>query len=111
MVAYIAPEMLKHAPYDAAVDVYSLGATFFALLVGVASPPNSADMGALRRTLQRAQAGELSIEITVLTVSMLAPSPKQRPRAAALVHHPYFEGSCSKDHAHECTPECEPLRF
>ena len=99
--------MLKRVPYDTAVDVFSLGATLFALLVGVASPPDSADMAALRRTLRRVQAGQLSIDITALTVSMLEPSPKKRPRAAALVRNPYFEGSSSK---HSENPT-EPLRI
>ena len=41
--------MLKHAPYDAAVDVYSLGATFFALLVGDASEANEVRVRAGKR--------------------------------------------------------------
>lgn len=96
---YVAPEMIMEQPYQASkVDVFSLGIVLFELLTGLMPWPNGTRIKMIREENRHpvvvfpAEKSEiLSDEAKGLVVSMLEPSPRDRPTLELVVQHPWLK--------------------
>lgn len=80
---YPAPELLGGATGDIRTDVYSLGAVFYELLLGV-GPPTLATPSAAIAPLSQSR-GDIPASLDDLILSMLAQDPEDRPPSADAV--------------------------
>ena len=106
-LGYVAPEVLKKEPYDAACDLYSLGCLTYALLCG--SLPF--DSGVAKETIKLTLSGEVQFELPIwqkvshtgkkLLQSLLAKNPRERISLEELQEHPWFNSI--KDHKQSTT--------
>lgn len=89
---YLAPEILKRAPYGQAADVWSLGCLLYTLVC--ARPPFEA--GGVRETLERASRAEYDLPRGVspcvgdLIARLLVPDPNSRLALDAILHHSFM---------------------
>lgn len=100
---YIAPEVLLSRPYGTAADMFSVGATMHAAVVGLApiweqkdgKPPAYRFPGKLRwRTLPK--------EARELLTAMLSPDPEARPTASDALGSPWFNGLEAGPDSRDC---------
>lgn len=93
---YMAPELLELQKYDPKVDLWSIGAVFYQILVG--KPPyealNSMD---LRSKIKRSEAAipadiNLSDEAKSLIRGLLQRNPSHRISFNEFFNHPFFQG-------------------
>lgn len=89
---YMAPEILRHEPYDAKADLWSVGAILFELLMG-RTPFSGANPMQLLANIEKSP--ELSFEGVQLSpegqkfLRALLVSPAQRLSSQAFMQHPY----------------------
>jgi serine/threonine protein kinase len=83
--AYLAPEQVRGAPVEAAVDVYALGLVVLEALTGRREYPGTVIESATARLHRRPVVPQgLSWNLTELLESMTDPDPAGRPTAAAV---------------------------
>ncbi|CAE7398531.1 ATG1B [Symbiodinium pilosum] len=89
---YMAPEILRHEPYDAKADLWSVGAILFELLMG-RTPFSGANPMQLLANIEKSP--EISFEGVQLSnegqefLGALLVSPGQRLSSQAFMQHPY----------------------
>lgn len=99
-----APEVLLQQRLTPASDVFSLGLVFFFILTGCPGPFSGATLAEVDARIKagRFELSQLmglggsprcALEARHLLASMLAPSPADRPSAAAVLRHPLFATS------------------
>jgi len=106
---YMAPEILRHEPYDAKADLWSVGAILFELLTG--GPPFSGtNPMQLLANIERADGVTfngvtVSAECQEFLGALLRRCPAQRLSSAAFASHAYVQTAAAAATTAACTPE------
>jgi len=101
---YVAPEILRSAPYGTPSDMWSIGVILYIILCGF--PPfyeESDDLGRLYRKIKRAEYympspywDNISHHAKDLVQKLLNPDPVRRLTAAKALNHPWCRGKASE---------------
>lgn len=91
---YIAPEVLRNEAYGKKVDVFSVGALLYTLLVGRSPFKGKALKDVLYKNLRcsfsRSHLNHVSEDARDLVLQLLDPQPETRPTAAEALKHPWL---------------------
>ncbi|KAK8864885.1 hypothetical protein M9Y10_010412 [Tritrichomonas musculus] len=97
---YVAPEIIRNRPYDASVDIWSLGVILYAITHGQL-PFDEASTAKLLSKVVNSEPqydAHLSPELIDIIKQMLKKDPRERPTLEALKKHKWIttdqEGSC-----------------
>jgi len=98
---YMAPEIVKHEPYDSKVDIWGVGVILHILLKG--APPfvgsNSTEVmeQIVNKDLEFSTGRAVSPEADQFILQCLLKDPSQRPSAEELFNHPWLLMSASNE--------------
>ncbi|CAE7716603.1 CPK2 [Symbiodinium pilosum] len=89
---FMAPEILRHQPYDEKADIFSVGCILHWLLTG--HPPKAREDGSY--VMSKIRLNFVSDEARALLEQLTRPNPEDRPSAEEVLRSPMLQGSAQR---------------
>jgi len=89
---FMAPEILRHQPYDEKADIFSVGCILHWLLTG--HPPKAREDGSY--VMSKIRLNFVSDEARALLELLTRPEPQDRPSAEEVLRSPVLQGSARR---------------